>query len=54
MRSKKRWRPGGRPRQRADTRRWLVSRHGSIGGRDFDALMENQMETVPRRRRKEG
>lgn len=54
MKQRKRWRPGGRPRQRADTRRWLNSRQGGIGGRDFEALQEELNGNVPRRRRKEG
>ena len=50
----RRWRPGGRVRQKAAAKRWTDNRRQSIGGDDFEALQEKLVEIVPRRRRKEG
>ena len=53
MKKKQKWKPGGRPRQRADTVRLLEKRRKAAGGDEPTALEVEQPALVPRKRKKE-
>lgn len=53
MKIQRKWKPGGRPRKSNTTKRWLLQRQESLGGKEMERLLD-EPPLVPSKRMKKG
>ena len=51
MKIQRKWKPGGRPRRKNSTKKWLLKQKELLGGKEATRLYEPPLIQPPRRRK---